>query len=118
MSRGAAVTGWIASHRRSLLLLLLMPALAGLALALALPVTLFPNVQFPRVRITLDAGDRPAEQMALQVTTPIEQAIRNVPSVVDVRSTTSRGSAEISVFFDWGTDMVAATLQIDAAIGQ
>jgi CzcA family heavy metal efflux pump len=118
MSRAAAVTGWIASHRRSLLLLLLMPALAGLAVALALPVTLFPNVQFPRVRITLDAGDRPAEQMALQVTTPVEQAIHNVPNVVDVRSTTSRGSAEISVFFDWGTDMVAATLQIDAAIGQ
>lgn len=97
MSRDASVMGWIASHRRSLLLLLLLPALAGLAAALSLPVTLFPNVQFPRARITLDAGDRPAEQMALQVTTPVEQAIHNVPNVVDVRSTTSRGSAEISV---------------------
>jgi CzcA family heavy metal efflux pump len=110
--------GWIASHRRSLLLLLLLPALAGLAAALSLPVTLFPNVQFPRVRITLDAGDRPAEQMALQVTTPVEEAIHNVPNVVDVRSTTSRGTAEISVFFDWGADMVAAALQVDAAIAQ
>ncbi|HEX4597234.1 MAG TPA: efflux RND transporter permease subunit [Burkholderiaceae bacterium] len=118
MSDKSAATDWIASHRRSLLLLLLLPALAGLAAALSLPVTLFPDVQFPRVRITLDAGDRPAEQMALQVTTPVEQAIHNVPNVVDVRSTTSRGSAEISVFFDWGTDMVAATLQADAAIGQ
>ncbi|HEY4038195.1 MAG TPA: efflux RND transporter permease subunit [Burkholderiaceae bacterium] len=118
MSDRSAATDWIASHRRSLLLLLLLPALAGVAAALSLPVTLFPNVQFPRVRITLDAGDRPAEQMALQVTTPVEQAIHNVPNVVDVRSTTSRGSAEVSVFFDWGTDMVAATLQTNAAIGQ
>jgi CzcA family heavy metal efflux pump len=109
---------WIAHHRRSLLLLLLLPAMAGLAAAVSLPVTLFPNVAFPRVRLTLDAGDRPAEQMALQVTTPVEQAVHGVPNVVDVRSTTSRGTAELSIFFNWGTDMVAATLQIDAAIEQ
>ncbi|MBS0220911.1 MAG: efflux RND transporter permease subunit [Proteobacteria bacterium] len=109
---------WIAHHRRSLLRLLLLPAIAGLAAAVSLPVTLFPNVAFPRVRLTLDAGDRPAEQMALQVTTPVEQAVHGVPNVVDVRSTTSRGTAELSIFFNWGTDMVAATLQIDAAIEQ
>ena len=56
--------------------------------------------------------------MDLQVTTPLEQAIRRVPGVSDVRSTTSRGSAEISVSFDWGTDMAAATLQVDAATAQ
>jgi CzcA family heavy metal efflux pump len=114
----AGFTRWVEQHRRSLLLLLLLPALAGVAAALSLPVTLFPNVQFPRVRISLDAGDRPAEQMALQVTTLVEQAVHNVPNVVDVLSNTSRGTAEISVFFNWGTDMVSATLQINAAIGQ
>ena len=29
-----------------------------------MPVALFPQVSFPRVRITLDSGDRPAERMA------------------------------------------------------
>ena len=111
-------TAWIAAHRRSLLFLLLLPVLAGLAAAFSLPVTLFPNVQFPRVRLNLDSGDRPAEQMVLQVTAPIEQAVHKVPDVVDVRSTTSRGSAEISISFDWGTDMVAAMLQVNAEIGQ
>jgi len=111
-------TDWIARHRRSLLLLLLLPAVAGIAAAFVLPVTLFPNVAFPRVRISLDAGDRPAQQMALQVTVPVEQAVHGVPGVTEVRSTTSRGTAEVSVSFDWGTDMVAATLQIDSAIGQ
>ncbi|HEY4918658.1 MAG TPA: efflux RND transporter permease subunit [Xanthobacteraceae bacterium] len=111
-------TAWIAAHRRSLLFLLLLPILAGLAASFSLPVTLFPNVSFPRVRLNIDAGDRPAEQMVLQVTAPIEQAVHSVPHVTDVRSTTSRGSAEVSIFFDWGNDMVAATLQVNAAVGQ
>ncbi len=66
---------WITGHKRSLLLLLL-PVAAGIVAALNLPVTLFPDVQFPRVRMSLDAGDRPAEQMAVQVTAPVEQAVQ------------------------------------------
>ena len=112
------LSAWTAAHRRSLLFLLLLPIIAGIAAAFSLPVTLFPNVSFPRVRLTIDAGDRPAEQMVLQVTAPIEQAVHRVPNVTDVRSTTTRGTAEISIFFDWGTDMVAAMLQINAQAAQ
>ena len=112
------LTEWIAQHRRSLLFLLLLPVLAGIGAALSLPVALFPNIQFPRVRISLDAGDRPAQQMVLQVTTPVEQALLGIPRLTDVRSTTSRGAAEISATFEWGTDMIAATLQVNAAINQ
>jgi multidrug efflux pump subunit AcrB len=114
----AIVMNWISRHRRSLLFLMLLPVLAGIAAVSSLPVTLFPNVSFPRVRLTLDAGDRPAEQMTLLVTVPVEQAVHKVPHVVDVRSTTSRGTAEVIIAFDWGTDMVAAGLQIEAAVAQ
>jgi CzcA family heavy metal efflux pump len=48
----------------------------------------------------------------------MEQAIRKVPGVSGVRSTTSRGSTEISVSFGWGTDMASATLQVNAATAQ
>lgn len=109
---------WVQAHRRSILLLLAMLAAAGLIAAFHLSVSLFPTVSFPRVSIQLDAGDRPAEQMALQVTVPVEEAVRRVPGVLNLRSTTSRGSADISVNFNWGTDMAAATLQINAAINQ
>ena len=111
-------TAWIAAHKRSLLLLLLLPIVAGGLAALRLPVTLFPDVQFPRVRMSLDAGDRPAEQMAVEVTAPVEQAVHRVPHVVDVRSTSSRGTAEVDVAFDWGTDMATAALQVSQAVGQ
>ncbi|NDU85006.1 MAG: efflux RND transporter permease subunit [Ferrovum sp.] len=109
---------WMQLHRRSILFFLLLLALAGAFSAFKLPVTLFPNVDFPRVEVTLDAGDRTAEQMTLEVTIPVEEVVRRVPGVINVRSTTSRGSAEISVNFPWGTDMATATLQVNAEIAQ
>ncbi|BAP88892.1 acriflavin resistance protein [Burkholderiales bacterium GJ-E10] len=109
---------WIQSHRRSILFLLSLISIGGLTAAFHLPVSMFPAVDFPRVVVHLDAGDRPAEQMALQVTTPVEAAIRGVPGVQDVRSTTSRGSADVEARFAWGTDMPAAALQVNAAVAQ
>jgi CzcA family heavy metal efflux pump len=112
------VIRWIQFHRRSILFLLAMLAVGGIFAAFNLPVSLFPAVDFPRVVVTLDAGDRPAEQMTLQVTMPVEEAIRRVPGVKSVRSTTSRGTADVSVNFDWGTNMAAAALQVNAAVSQ
>ena len=112
------IATWFQAHRRSLLFLVLVLALGGLASVFNLPVALFPDVSFPRVRVDIDAGDRPATQMVVAVTTPVEEAIRRVRGVRDVRSTTSRGSAEINVTFDWGADMGRAFLDVNAAMSQ
>jgi len=109
---------WSHRHTRSLLFLLGVLAAAGAVSSLQLPVSLFPQVSFPRVRIHLDAGDRPAERMVVEVTTPVEEAVRAVPGVRGIRSTTSRGSAEISVNFDWGEDMTSALLQVESEINK
>ena len=110
--------GWVARHTRSILAVVLALAVAGGFSATLLPNGLFPVVQFPRVLVEVTAGARPADQTALLVTVPLEQAVRRVPGVLRVRSTTSRGSAEVSLDFAWGTDMVAATTQVDAAVAQ
>jgi len=109
---------WMMQHRRSLLTLLFFIALMGAVRSLDMPVSLFPQVNFPRVVVSLSAGDQPSDQMEIQVTRLAEVAIRSVPDVVGLRSNTSRGSTDISVNFDWGTDMVAATLQVSAALSQ
>lgn len=109
---------WAACHRRSIFLLAIILALGGIAAALRLPVALFPQVDFPRVVVSIEAGDRPADQMMIAVTRPVEQAVRSVQDVVGVRSTSSRGSAEISVNFTWGSDMISAMLQVESAINQ
>ena len=105
-------------HARSIVVIACALALAGAVAALSTPVGLFPQVSFPRVVVDLSAGDRPADQTALTMTRPVEEAIRSVPGVREVRSATSRGAAQISVDFGWGRDMIATTLLVDAAIAQ
>lgn len=112
------VTSWAASHRRSIFFLLLVLVLGGILSATGLPVALFPSVNFPRIVVNIEAGDRPASEMVFNITRPVEAAVRSVPGVRDIRSTTSRGSAELSVNFAWGEDMAVAALRVEAAISQ
>ncbi len=103
---------------RALVVVALALAVAGVVASFSLPVGLFPQTSFPRVVIDLDAGDRPADQTALSVTRPVEETVRAVPGVLNVRSETTRGAAQISVDFGWGRDMTAATLTVEAAIAR
>ena len=112
------MTQWSYFHRRSILFALGLLALGGVFTIFKTPVSLFPQVTFPRVVINLDAGDMPAERMAVQVTWPVEEAVRSVPGLLTVRSATSRGSANIAVNFNWGVDMVSAMLQVESALNQ
>ncbi len=109
---------WVQTHRRSILFLVLAFGLAGFASSAILPVSLFPHVTFPRIQVGIEAGDRPVDRMAIEVTRLVEEAVRAVPGVRHVRSTTSRGSAEISITFGWGEDMVSAMLQVESGINQ
>lgn len=108
----------LARHARAIVIVAFALAIAGLASSFTLPVGLFPQVSFPRVVVDLDAGDRPADQTALLLTRPVEEAIRTVPGVAGLRSETTRGSSQISVDFGWGRDMIASTLQVDSAIAR
>lgn len=107
---------WLSRHGRSVVLAVLLLAAAGVVAALRLPVTLFPQIDFPRIAVNIDSGDRAAERMLTEVTIPAEEAVRSVPGVRSMRSRTTRGGAEISVTFDWDHDMVAALLQVQAAL--
>ncbi|MGI8839183.1 MAG: efflux RND transporter permease subunit, partial [Caulobacteraceae bacterium] len=108
----------IARHRRSLLAVLAIGLLAGVLAGLALPVGLFPNISFPRLSVAIEAGDRPIDQTEAVVTRPLELAVRAVPGVTSLRSTTSRGAAELRVAFAWGADMNLALQRTQAALAQ
>lgn len=105
-------------QRRFAIALIVLLALGGLVASWTLPVALFPHVDFPRIVVNIDAGDRPADRMATEVTMLVEEAVRSVPGLRSVRSTSSRGSADISINFDWGQDMVAAMLQVESAVNR
>ena len=112
----AAVVDRLQYHRRSVWLAVVLLTLAGLGSAFGLPVTLFPRIDYPRVVVAIDAGERDADQMAAEITRPVEIALRATPGVTGLRSTTSRGAAEVAVNFAWGSDMVTSTLGVQAAL--
>lgn len=108
----------VARHRRSLLALIALAIVAGVAAGFRLPVGLFPDIAFPRIAVSIESGDRPIEQTETVITRPLEQAVRAVPGVASLRSTTSRGAAEIKIDFAWGSDMNLAVQRTQAALAR
>src|SRR5580704_6017147 len=114
----AGETFWLVRYRGSIFFFLIVFSLAGIYAAQQVPISVFPETNFPRVVIGVDNGVMPVEQMQVTITKPIEDAVNSVPGLVTVRSTTSRGSAEVSLFFDWSVDMFRTLQLVDAAISK
>ena len=109
---------WFARHSKPLVFLILTLAALGVYLAFTIPVSVFPTTNFPRILIAGDNGVMPIDQMMVTITRPIEEAVNSVPGLQQVRSTTSRGSAEINLFFDWNVDMFQTLQYVNAAISR
>jgi len=109
---------WFARHSKSIIFLILTLAAVGVYEALSLPIAVFPATNFPRVVIGVDNGVMPIEQMEVTITRPIEEAVNSVPGLEDVRSTTSRGSAEVDLSFDWSVDMTQTLQLVNSALAR
>src|SRR5437763_7299139 len=109
---------WFAYHSKSIIFVIITLTLIGGYLAFTIPISVFPETDFPRVVIGIDNGVMPVEQMQVLITKPIEDAVNSVPGLTTVRSTTSRGSAEVSLFFTWDMDMVTTLQLVDAALSK
>ena len=107
---------WMLRLSRTIFFFTIVLAIAGAILAFRIPTSVFPETNFPRVVIGVDNGVMPVEQMQVTITRPIEDAVNSVPNLRTVRSITSRGSAEVSLFFDWGTDMFRTLELVNSAI--
>src|SRR3954464_3990321 len=109
---------WFHRHARSVIFMIITLALVGCYLAFTVPVDVFPSTNFPRIVIGVDNGVMPIDQMMVTITRPLEEAVNSVPGLQSVRSITSRGSAEIDLFFTWNVDMVETLQLVDAAISR
>jgi multidrug efflux pump subunit AcrB len=109
---------WISRHSRPVIFLILTLGLLGAYLAFTIPVSVFPSTDFPRVLIAVDNGVMPIDQMTVTVTRPIEEAVNSVPGLLSVKSITSRGSAEVDLYFRWDVDMFQTLQYVNAAISR
>src|SRR5882672_4367675 len=106
---------WTARHGKPIIFVILTMVAVGIYLALTIPVAVFPETNFPRIVIGVDNGVFPIDQMLVTVTRPIEEAVNTVPGLDHLWSITSRGTAEIDLFFSWNVDMFRTLELVNAA---
>ncbi|XAZ81855.1 efflux RND transporter permease subunit (plasmid) [Fibrella sp. ES10-3-2-2] len=92
--------------------------IAGIYAYTRMQTNLFPEVLFPRVSIIVDNGQQPIDRMMITVTKPLESAVKKVNGVTIVKSSTSRGSCTIDVFFKWGQDIYTQKTQVESRINE
>ena len=109
---------WYARYAKSIIFVILVITIAGAYVGFTVPISVFPQTDFPRVVIGVDNGVMPIDQMMVTITRPIEEAVNSVPGIQSVRSITSRGEAEIDLFFNWHVDMIETLQLVDAALGR
>src|SRR5581483_4110406 len=111
-------TFWLVRWHRTIFFAAIVLTTIGIYAFYKTPIAVFPQTNFPRVVIGVDNGVMPVEQMQVTITKPIEDAMNSVPGLATVRSTTSRGSAEVSLFFNWSVDMFQTLQLVDAALSK
>src|SRR6266436_2663363 len=111
-------TPWFHRLSHPVLFLTISLALVGGYLAFSIPISVFPNTDFPRIVIGADNGVMPIDQMMVTVTRLLEEAVNGIPGIERVQSMTSRGQAEINLYFEWETDMNQALDRINAALAR
>ena len=117
--KGALSIGRFAlRHARAILFIVFAVCVAGVYSASAMPSSVFPQTNFPRVVILVDNGVMPADEMMATITRPIEEAMKDIPGATSVRSATGRGSADVNVFFTWDVDMVQSELYVLSRLSQ
>ena len=103
-------------QRRVLVLAFAVFAALGITLGVRLPAAILPEVTFPRIKVIADSGELPGAEMLREVTRPLEESIRRVPGVKEMRSTTSRGSTEINLDCAWRSDMDLTLQRVQARL--
>src|SRR5437016_5459165 len=109
---------WTARHGKPIIFVILTMVAVGIYLALTIPIAVFPDTNFPRIVVGIDNGVFPIDQMLVTVTRPVEEAVNTVPGLDHLWSITSRGMAEVDLFFSWNVDMFRTLELVNAALAR
>ncbi|MCD1116725.1 efflux RND transporter permease subunit [Chryseobacterium turcicum] len=106
------------TYKSPLLVLIFLILASGIYSYTKIQSALFPQITFPKIKIIADTGQQPVNQMTIGVTKVLEDAVKKVPDLQVLKSTTSRGSCEISAFMDWNVNVDLSKQQIESSINQ
>jgi CzcA family heavy metal efflux pump len=114
----AEAVHWTHRHGKPIIFVILTLIALGIYLALSIPVAVFPETDFPRIVVGVDNGVMPIDQMLVTITRPLEDQLNVVQGLDKLWSITSRGSAEIDLFFNWKVDMYRTLELVNAAVAR
>jgi len=103
---------------RAVVVVMLLLAIGGMIAMTHVPLSLFPQTNFPRIIIVVENGEVPAQQMMITVTRPIEEAMAGMPGIARIRSITARGATEIDLFFDWRVNIEQTLQMVQSRVSQ
>ncbi|MFT3933625.1 MAG: efflux RND transporter permease subunit [Chitinophagaceae bacterium] len=106
------------SYKNPLTVMLALVLAGGIFAYSSMQTSLFPEITFPKIKIIADAGLQPVNKMMVTVTKPLENAVKQIPDLTMIRSTTSRGSCEISAYMDWNVNIDLSLQRIESKIAQ
>ncbi len=106
------------TYKNPVTVLIVIILLGGAFAYSKMQTALFPEITFPKIKIIADAGEQPVSKMMITVTRQLEAAIKQIPDLQTVRSTTSRGSCELSAFLNWDADVNLAQQRIESKISE
>ncbi|WP_131536596.1 efflux RND transporter permease subunit [Pedobacter nototheniae] len=106
------------THKNPILAVLVIIIVGGVYSFQQLKTSLFPEITFPKIKIIADAELQPVDKMVVTVTRPLENAVKQVPDLQLVRSTTSRGSCELSAFMNPGANIDLSQQRIESQIAK
>jgi multidrug efflux pump subunit AcrB len=112
------MNNFFVKYKNGLSAIIFLIVLGGVFVFSKMQTSLFPEITFPKIKVIADAGQQPVDKMMITVTKPLENAIKKVSDLKIVRSTTSRGSCEISAFMDWKSDIDLSKTRIEEQISQ
>ncbi len=91
-------------------------ALAGAMAFALLPVSPLPQVDIPTINVSASLPGASPETMAATVATPLERALGRIAGVTEMTSSSSLGSANVTLQFDLSRDIDGAARDVQAAI--
>ena len=106
------------SYKNPISVILAVIIVGGIFLYGQIQVSLFPEITFPKLKVIADNGEQPVDKMMVTVTRPLEDAIKQIPDLKILRSTTSRGTCEISAFLNWGANINVNQQMLESRISQ
>ncbi|TGQ04462.1 efflux RND transporter permease subunit [Mesorhizobium sp. M2E.F.Ca.ET.219.01.1.1] len=110
------ISAWAIRTPVPVVLLFLLLTGLGLRSYQTLPITYFPTVDVPEVKVTIEESAASPEEMEVQITKLVEDSVAVLPKIKHIKSMISEGRSETNVKFEIGVPIDRAMSDVRDAV--